>query len=276
MNDTTLAFLLGIVEGITEFLPISSTGHMLLVEHLIGMDLESDPFWKMFTVVIQLGAILAVVVFYFRRLTALVRDFVWGEHRVGRWRHPLVLIVLAVIPAGVVGVAGKKTIDALMGSALPIGIALVGGALAIEGVERIRRDRDRVMDVHEVGPAAAAAIGLAQVASLIPGVSRSAATILGGRLCGLSTRAAADFSFLLSIPTMTAAAAYSLTKHHAAISPDRWIVLAVGFVTSFVVAFLVVAWFLHYVRRHTLRLFVPYRLILGALVIAAWWTGWLI
>jgi undecaprenyl-diphosphatase len=275
MNDIALAVLLGVVEGITEFLPISSTGHMLLVEHGLGVDLEADPFWKMFTVVIQLGAILSVVVFYARRLTSLLRDFVAATPQVPRWRHPVVLILFAVVPAGAVGVLGKKTIDALMSSALPVGMALLAGALAIELVERLRRGRDRMTDVHQVFPWQAAVIGVAQVASLIPGVSRSAATILGGRLCGLNTRAAADFSFLLSIPTMTAAAVYSLSKHQTAISFDRWIVLFVGFVTSFAVALVVVAWFLHYVRSHTLRIFVPYRLVLGAFVIAAWQAGWL-
>ncbi|MCX7701394.1 MAG: undecaprenyl-diphosphate phosphatase, partial [Gemmataceae bacterium] len=243
-----MAVLLGVVEGVTEFLPISSTGHMLLVEQCLGVDLEGDSFWRMFTVVIQLGAILSVVVYYSRRLGNLLRDFLGSQPATPRWRHPVVLILAAVVPAGVAGVVGKKTIDALMASALPVGLALIGGAVAIELVERVRRGRDRVLDVHEVGPLSALAIGVAQIASLIPGVSRSAATILGGRLCGLSTRAAADFSFLLSIPTMGAAAAYSLYKHPAPVEPERWGVLLVGFVTSFLVAWAVVAWFLHYVR----------------------------
>lgn len=275
MNDWALAVLLGIVEGVTEFLPISSTGHMLLVEQWLGVDLEGDSFWRMFTVVIQLGAILSVVVYYSRRLGNLLRDFLSPHPATPRWRHPVVLILAAVVPAGLVGVVGKKTIDALMASALPVGLALIGGAIAIELVERVRRGRDRVLDVHEVGPLSALAIGVAQIASLVPGVSRSAATILGGRLCGLSTRAAADFSFLLSIPTMGAAAAYSLYKHPAPVEPERWGVLFVGFVTSFIVAWAVVAWFLHYVRRHTLRVFVPYRLVLGGIVLAAWQAGWL-
>lgn len=275
MSDWALAILLGIVEGVTEFLPISSTGHMLLVEQWLGVDLEGDSFWRMFTVVIQLGAILSVVVYYSRRLMSLLRDFVATHPVIPRWRHPVLLIMLAVVPAGVVGVIGKRTIDALMSSALPIGLALIGGAVAIEMVERLRRGRDRVLDVQEVGPMTALAIGVAQVASLVPGISRSAATILGGRLCGLSTRAAADFSFLLSIPTMGAAAVYSLYKHPAPVAPERWGVLLLGFVTSFVVAWGVVAWFLHYVRRHTLRVFVPYRLVLGGIVLAAWQARWL-
>ena len=238
MNDYLLAALLGIVEGLTEFLPISSTGHMLLVENIVGVDLEL-PFWKMFTVVIQVGAILAVVVFYAGRLRRLLADFIVPSPRDGkppppRWRHPLVLVVAAVVPAGIIGVVAKKQVDTLMEHALPIGLALLFGGLAIELIERLRQGRDRVTDMAEVSPLQALAIGFAQAIALIPGISRSGATIMGGRLCGLTTRAAADFSFLLSIPTMTAAAGYSLYKHRVPLSERDWCVLAVGFAVSFV------------------------------------------
>jgi undecaprenyl-diphosphatase len=280
MNDYLLALLLGVVEGLTEFLPISSTGHMLLVENLLGIDLEQDAFWKMFTVVIQLGAILAVVVFYAKRLRGLVLDFISPKAddkkpRVPRWRHPLVLVLAAVVPAGLIGVMAKKQIDALMEHALPIGLALLIGGILIEIIERMRRGRDRVADMADVSPLQALAIGFAQAVALIPGASRSASTIMGGRLCGLTTPAAADFSFLLSIPTMTAAAGYSLYKHRVSLSNQQWSILAVGFVTAFVIALAVVAWFLHYLRRHGLRAFVIYRVLLGLAVIAAWSLGWL-
>jgi len=269
MNDLALAVLLGVVEGLTEFLPVSSTAHMLLVEQLVGVDLERDSFWKTFTVVIQLGAILAVVVVYAGRFRSLASDFL----RHPSWRHPSILVMAAVVPAGAIGLLAKKQLDAAMEHALPIGIALIAGAIAIPLIERGRRDRDTVSDVANVTPWQALAIGFAQALALVPGVSRSAATILGGRLVGLTTRAAADFSFLLSVPTMTAAAGYSLLKHRAPISPDRWLVLAVGFVTAFAVALIVVAWFLHFVKRRGLSWFVPYRIILGLAVIAAWATG---
>src|SRR5262245_21374654 len=279
MNDYLLAALLGIVEGLTEFLPISSTGHMLLVENIVGIDLEL-PFWKMFTVVIQLGAILAVVVFYAGRLRRLLADFIApsprdGKPRPPRWRHPLVLVVAAVMPAGIIGVVAKKQVDALIEHALPIGLALLLGGLAIELIERLRQGRDRVTDMADISAWQALAIRVSQAFALIPGVSRSGATIMGGRLCGLTTRAAADFSFLLSIPTMTAAAGYSLYKHRVPISEREWLVLAVGFSISFVVALAVVAWFLHYLRRHGLRAFVVYRLVVGIAVIVGWGAGWL-
>lgn len=276
-KDYVLAILLGIIEGVTEFLPISSTGHMLLFQHAVGLDME-QPYWKLFTVVIQLGAILSVVVFYARRLWSFLTDFVApqasdGKPATPRWRHPLVLVLLAVIPAGLVGVVAKKKIDALMEHALPIGIALLAGGVAIEIIERARQGRDRVNDVEHVSAWQALLIGVAQAVSVIPGVSRSGATILGGRLCGLSTRAAADFSFLLSIPTMLAAASYSLYKHRVSLSGHEWSVLAVGFAVSFIVALAVIAWFLHYVRGHGLRIFVVYRVVLGLVVIIAWAVG---
>jgi undecaprenyl-diphosphatase len=274
MNEFWLAILIGIVEGITEFLPISSTGHMLLVEHWLGLDLEKDEFWKLFTVVIQLGAILSVVVYYWPRLRELVADFFRPQPRsVPRWRHPLVLVLAAVVPAGLVGVALKKQIDRLMEHLLPIGIALIVGAVLIELIERLCKDRGEVEDVAQVSPAQALGIGIAQVLSLIPGVSRSAATIMGGMALGLRLRAAADFSFLLSIPTMSAAAGYSLLRTSAVLTGERWLVLATGFVTAFIVAYAVIAWFLHYVRSHSFRLFVIYRIILGLIVIAAWFYG---
>ncbi len=288
MNDYWLAVILGVVEGLTEFLPISSTGHMLLVQQSLDDQRLADPFWKMFTVVIQLGAILAVTVFYAPRLRDFVIDF-FAPKRVGelgplapvpRWRHPLVLVLVAVVPAGVIGVLAKHRIDQLMEHALPIGLALAVGGVLIELIERWTEGRGTVEDVSQVSPAQAIAIGFAQAVALIPGVSRSASTIMGGRLCGVKLRAAADFSFLLSIPTMTAASGYSLYKYlrehpNEPLDAHRWLVLGVGFVIAFAVALLVVAWFLRYLRSHSFRLFVVYRVLLGAGVIAAWGAGWL-
>lgn len=278
MKNYLLAVLLGTVEGLTEFLPISSTGHLLVVEQLLGMDLAHDPFWKLFTVVIQLGAILAVVAYFARRLLSLVVDFispraVQDSSPVPRWRHPVVLVLAAVIPAGVLGVLAKGQIDDLMEHTLPIGISLIVGGLLIEFVERLRAGHDRVHDAELTPVWAALVIGCAQAVAIIPGVSRSASTILGGRLCGLSTRAAADFSFLLSIPTMLAAASYSLYKHRAPLTGEQWMLLGIGFGVSFVVALAVIIWFLKYVRNHGLRLFVVYRLLVGAGIVILWALG---
>ncbi len=273
MDDFWLAILIGTVEGVTEFLPVSSTGHMLLLQQALGVDLESG-FWKLFTVVIQLGAILAVVVYYGRRLRDLAADFVApARPDVPRWRHPLVLVLAAVVPAGAAGVLLKKQIDQMMEHALPIGVALIAGAAAIEWVERRFGRGGAVEDVAGVSPGQALGVGLAQVLSLVPGVSRSASTIMGGLVCGLRRRAAADFSFLLSVPTMTVAALYSLAKTDASLDTHQWGVLATGFGTAFVVAFLVVAWFLRFIGTHSFRVFVVYRIVLGIVVLAAWWSG---
>jgi undecaprenyl-diphosphatase len=277
MNDYWLAVLLGIVEGLTEFLPISSTGHLLLTEQLLHLELETDPFWKMFTVVIQLGAILAVVVYYQQRLRTLVGDFFAAKsiYPVPRWRHPMILVGAAVAPAGIIGVLAKKQIDQLMEHALPIGFALLIGGILIELIERVCQGRGHVHDAADVTPGQALGIGLAQAVALIPGASRSACTIMGGRLLGLDIRAAADFSFLLSIPTMFAAAGYSLYKHRVPLDAHQWVVLGIGSVVSFIVALAVVTWFLHYLKSHSFRLFVIYRVIVGAAVIVAAWRGWL-
>src|SRR5262245_26535056 len=238
MNDYWLAVVLGIVEGLTEFLPISSTGHLLLAEQVLDVPLKEDPFWKMFTIVIQLGAILAVVVYCWWRLRDLTVDFFAPKNPapVPRWRHPLVLVLAAVVPAGLIGILAKSRIEQAMEHAMPIGWTLLIGGILIELIERACRGRGWVHDAANVSPAQALGIGLAQAVALIPGVSRSASTIMGGRILGLDLRAAADFSFLLGIPTMIAAAGYSLVKHPVAIEVHQWGVLAVGFVVSFVVA----------------------------------------
>jgi undecaprenyl-diphosphatase len=161
MGDYWLAVLLGIVEGLTEFLPISSTGHLLLAQHLLHVPLKDDPFWIMFTVVIQLGAILAVVFYYQRRLRELIGDLfaAKSKYQVPRWRHPLLLVLAAVVPAGLVGILAKRSIDDLMEKALPIGIAFLVGGILIELIERACRGRGWVRDAADVSPWQALAVG---------------------------------------------------------------------------------------------------------------------
>jgi undecaprenyl-diphosphatase len=277
MSDYWLAVILGIVEGLTEFLPISSTGHLLIAQQLLRVPLDEDPFWKMFTVVIQLPAIFAVVVYYFPRLRTLIADFFAKKsiYPVPRWRHPVILVLAAVAPAGIVGILAKKKIDELMEHALPIGVAFLVGGVLIEVIERWCRGRGWVHDAADVSPGQGMAIGVAQAVALIPGASRSACTIMGGRLLGLDMRAAADFSFLLSIPTMFAAAGYSLYKHRVPLDSHQMMTLGIGSVVSFIVALAVVAWFLHYLKSHSFRLFVIYRVVVGTIVIVAALYGWL-
>jgi undecaprenyl-diphosphatase len=277
MSDYWLAVVLGIIEGLTEFLPISSTGHLLIAQQLLNVPLDTNPFWKMFTVVIQLPAILAVVVYYFPRLRGLIADFFATKsmYPVPRWRHPVILVLAAVAPAGITGLLAKKYIDELMEHALPIGVAFLVGGILIEMIERWCRGRGWVHDAADVSPGQALGIGVAQAVALIPGASRSACTIMGGRLLGLDMRAAADFSFLLSIPTMFAAAGYTAYKHRVPLDSHQLMILAIGSVVSFIVALAVVAWFLHYLKSHSFRLFVLYRVVVGTIVIVAALYGWL-
>lgn len=273
MSDHIRAIILGIIEGVTEFLPISSTGHMLLVKDLLGIDLENDPFWKLFIIVIQFGAILSVVWFFRKKLLELVCDFLRVRSVEVMIKHPLFIVCLAVVPAGLAGLLLKKHIDTLMEHTLPIALALIVGGILMEWIERLTQNKGSVTDVKHVSLRASCMIGCAQVVSMIPGVSRSGATIMGGLLCGLNRKTATEFSFLLSIPTMTAASSYSLYKHTAAISSDQWVTLTIGFVTSFIVALCVVAWFLKFVQSHRFRLFIVYRIILGFLIIGLWSVG---
>jgi undecaprenyl-diphosphatase len=187
----------------------------------------------------------------------------------------LILVLAAVVPAGLVGILTKSRIDDLMERALPIGVAFLVGGILIEIIERLCRGRGWVHDAADTTPGQALAIGAAQAVALIPGASRSACTIMGGRLCGLDMHAAADFSFLLSIPTMFAAAVYQLYKYRVPLTSHQWGVLAIGFIVSFVVAWPVVAWFLHFLKTHSFRVFVVYRIVAGLAVIAAAMRGWL-
>ena len=277
MSDNWLAVILGIVEGLTEFLPISSTGHLLIAQQLLHVPLDENPFWKMFTVVVQLPAIFAVVVYYFPRLRTLIADLFAAKsmYTAPRWRHPVILVLAAVAPAGIIGILAKKHIDELMEHALPIGVAFLVGGILIEMIERWCKGRGWVHDAADVSPGQAMAIGVAQAVALIPGASRSACTIMGGRLLGLDMRAAADFSFLLSIPTMFAAAGYSAYKHRMPLESHQLMALGIGSVVSFLVALAVVAWFLHYLKSHSFRIFVIYRVVVGTIVIVAALGGWL-
>lgn len=274
MNDFLLAALLGIVEGITEFLPVSSTAHLRLAQHFLGVTLE-DEFWKLFAVFIQLGAILAVMVLYRARLKQfateaprLVKD---GPYLA--ISHPIPLIGLAFLCTAIPAFLLKKVIGKNLEN-----IPLMAGSLLVGGIVMIAVDllfrHGKTTSVEKMRPWQAAAIGLIQVLSAVfPGTSRSMSTIAGGQLVGLSRSAALEFSFLVSIPVMIVACGYDLLKYvketkaagaEVAISAHQAGVMAVGFVVSFVVAYAVIAWFLGYVRKHGFVPFGVYRIVAGA------------
>ncbi|MDC0678160.1 undecaprenyl-diphosphate phosphatase [Sorangium atrum] len=262
------AVLLGVLEGLTEFLPVSSTGHLILLGAWLGHQSEAA---KTLDIVIQLGAVLAVVVYFRERLSTTVRGMVRRDP--DSLRLALAL-AFAFLPAAVVGLLFHKAIKAYLFGPGPVAAALIAGGLLMIGVESVRRRRpdQGAPRVEDVTLQRALAIGFAQCFSLWPGASRSMTTIVGGQLSGLSTAAAAEFSFLLAIPTLGAATVFDLVKNGRALldAPGGIVALVVGLAVSFAVALLVIAVFLRYLKRYGLAPFGWYRVALGALVLWLW------
>jgi len=253
------AALLGLIEGVTEFIPVSSTGHLILASRWLG---ETGEAAKTFDIFIQLGAILAIVWLYRARLT---RTVLAASHDPASRRFLLNLVV-AFLPAAIVGFLAHDWIKARLFTPVVVATALVAGGLVILLIERLR-PRERVADVADIRPPTALGVGLAQVLSLIPGTSRSGATIMGGYALGLSRRAATEFSFFLSIPVMFAATLYDLLKSRGALGAADLPAFALGFIVSFISALIVVKAFLGYVSRHSFNAFAWYRIVLGGAIL---------
>jgi len=254
--------ILGIVEGITEYLPVSSTGHLILVSRLLGLEGEGV---DAFAVVIQLGAILAVVVQYRRLLWQRSTGLVKGERASIAL---LVALVLGFAPTAVAGLLLRKAIKAVLFGAKPVAIALVVGGIVMIVVEALRaKNEDQGLDgLEHVTPWRAFVIGLGQCVSMWPGSSRSMCTIVAGQLTGLSTATAAEFSFLLGLPTLGAATLYEAYKSRSALVGVGGLNLAIGLVVSFLVAWAVIAGFIAYLKKRGLAPFGVYRILLGVLV----------
>ena len=262
------AVLFGIVEGITEWLPVSSTGHLILLNEFVNLNV-TDEFQSMFDVVIQLGAILAVCALFFRKLNPFDR----GKNQLQKkqtwslWFK----VIAAIIPSGVVGVLFDDWMDEHLHNATVVSIALIVYGVAFILVERMNQGKEpKVSDVHEIGLNTAMIIGLSQCLSLIPGTSRSGSTILGGILVGVSRSAAAEFSFFMAIPTMLGASAIKLLKFFlsgAGFSAMDLMILLVGCTVSYVVSLLVIKGLMAYVRKHSFSAFGVYRILLGIAVL---------
>lgn len=284
MNDYLLSVILGIVEGLTEFLPVSSTAHLRLAEAALHISL-ADPFWKMYTIVIQLGAILALLLFFLLKIVQYVRTFPKGERDNKTWlTHPVSLTLIAFVCTAIPAKLLTKKIGENLENLTVIALALLVGGIVMWAVDIWASRREPLIThVEEMGLPQAVWIGLCQVVSaIVPGTSRSMATIAAGQVAGMDRSSALEFSFLLSIPTMVAATGYSLLKAvHPSVkdiamaggaealsplvmSPERWIVLIIGMAVSFVVAYVVVAWFLGWVRKRGFGIFAAYRIALGA------------
>lgn len=289
MNDYLLSVLLGIVEGLTEFLPVSSTAHLRLSEALLGVNL-SDGYWKMYTIVIQLGAILCLPIYFRARIGEFLSTFPNGRNgNRTLLDHPLSLTAIAfAVTAGpaflLTKVIGKNLENiSVMGAALLIGGVVMWVIDAIYGKPRAAGGY-KTNDMEEMTLGQAIWIGACQITSAVfPGTSRSMSTIAGGQLVGMSRPAALEFSFFLSMPTMIAATGYDLfrsLRHKSGgsaigVAPanlHEWVILAIGFVISFIVAYVVVAWFMHWVRKRGFAPFAVYRIIVGIAVLA-WVTS---
>jgi undecaprenyl-diphosphatase len=266
------AFIMGIVEGLTEFLPISSTGHLILAGSLL--DFTGDKV-KVFEIVIQAGAMLAVIWEYRARIASVLG----GLFTDPRAQKFVLNLVVAFLPAAALGFLFNKRIKAVLFAPVPVALAFIIGGFVILWVERRQRlspTRARIESVDDMSVLDAFKVGCAQAFALVPGTSRSGATIIGGMLFGLSRKAATEFSFFLAIPTLLAATVYSLYKERALLSAADVPMFTVGTIAAFVSAFLCVRWLLRYISTHDFTAFAWYRIVFGLLVLASAWGGWVV
>ena len=262
ISDALRAVILGVVEGVTEFLPVSSTGHLLLAGRFFG--LGEDNFWKTFDVLIQLGAILAIVALYFQKLWKIALGMFSNEDD----RRFVIGVLVAFLPAVVIGlIAGKYIKEVLFNPWIVCFSLIVGGAILL-WVDQIDH-KPHEHDATKFPLLTYLWIGIAQCLAMIPGVSRSGASIVAAMLLGADKRAAAEFTFFLAIPTMVGAIAYDFYKSRAELTTDHLGLVAIGFVVSFITAVIVVKTFLDYVTRHGFQLFAWWRVIVGTLGLVA-------
>lgn len=256
MFDVIKAIILGIVEGLTEFIPVSSTGHLLLIQQFLGF--SDEDFGKSFTVLIQFGAILALLSIYFVRLWQLFTGMFTDPNA----RRFIIGVLIAFLPAAVIGATAYKFIKEVLFNPWVVCFALIAGGAVLLWIDRLDL-KPRYHEATGFTLPMYLVIGLAQCLSMVPGVSRSGATIVSAMLLGADRRAAAEFSFWLAMPTMAGAFAYDLYKNHAQMSSGNAALVAVGFIVSFISAWFVVKTFLGYVTRHGFALFVWWRVAVG-------------
>ena len=267
--DTVLlvkAAIMGIVEGLTEFLPISSTGHLILAGSLLGF---TDAKAKVFEIAIQTGAILAVIIVYWQK----IRETLVALPTSRQAQRFAGNVLIGFLPAVVLGLLFGKAIKAHLFTPQVVATAFILGAFVILWAESRPQSAARVQSVDDMTPLDALKVGLVQCLAMIPGTSRSGATIIGGMLLGLSRKAATDFSFFLAIPTLIGAGVYSLYKERALLSVADLPLFGVGLLFSFISAWICVRWLLRYIASHSFVPFAWYRIAFGLIVLATWWTG---
>lgn len=257
--DIIKAAVLGVVEGITEFLPISSTGHLILVNGYLNFNKD---FTLLFDIVIQLGAILAVIVFFWKKLWPFTKNKLENSKIMSIWYKT----IIGVLPAIVLGKLFADTIEEKLFTPWTVAIMLLLGGLIIIYIEN-KKQKNTINSIEELGYNTAFFIGLIQCLAMIPGTSRSAATIIGALIFGASRTVATEFSFFLAIPTMIAATGYSLLKYGYLLDLNQLVVLATGFIVSFVVALAVIKFLINYIKNNNFKIFGFYRIILGIIII---------
>jgi undecaprenyl-diphosphatase len=262
MLDVIKAIILGIVEGLTEFIPVSSTGHLLLIQQFLGF--SDEDFGKSFTVLIQFGAILALLSIYFVRLWQLFTGMFTDPNA----RRFIIGVLIAFLPAAVIGATAYKFIKEVLFNPWVVCFALIAGGAVLLWIDRLDL-KPRYHEATGFTLPMYLVIGLAQCLSMVPGVSRSGATIVSAMLLGADRRAAAEFSFWLAMPTMAGAFAFDLYKNHAQMSSGSFLLVAIGFVVSFICAWFVVKTFLDYVSRHGFTLFAWWRVAVGTIGLIA-------
>jgi undecaprenyl-diphosphatase len=260
------AAVMGVVEGLTEFLPVSSTGHLILTGSLLHFD---DDKAKVFDIAIQTGAILAVIIVYWQKIRATLVGL--GSQRQAQ-RFAL-NVLIGFLPAAIIGLLAYKAIKAHLFNPGVVAGSFIVGALVILWVEKTQPVKVRIETVDDMSPLDALKVGFAQCFGMIPGTSRSGATIIGGMLFGLSRKAATEFSFFLAIPTLIGAGVYSLYKERALLSMADLPLFTVGFVLSFISAWMCVRWLLRYISTHSFTPFAWYRIAFGIVVLATAWSG---
>jgi undecaprenyl-diphosphatase len=294
LNDYLLSVLLGIIEGLTEFLPVSSTAHLRICEALLHVSLSSG-YWKMYSIVIQLGAILTLPVYFRRHIAKLLSTFPEGEQKdCNYWTHPLSLVIIAFVVTAIPSFLLTKVIGKNLESLYVMGASLLVGGIVMWVVDAMKAPWEKAgpgaagsaihtWNMDDIHGAQSLWIGACQILSAVfPGTSRSMATIAAGQLAGMSRAAALEFSFFLSMPTMAVATLYTLFKSLsgkeenpigvAELTSHQWVVLAIGFVASFIVAYASVAWFMNWVRKRGFAPFAIYRIVVGIAVLA-WAAG---
>ena len=261
------AAVMGLVEGLTEFLPISSTGHLILAGSLLGLDGEKD---KVFDIAIQTGAILAVIIVYWQKISSTMQAL---PHSAAAQRFAF-NVFIGFVPAVILGLLLGKAIKAHLFTPGVVASTFIIGGLIILWAERRPASTVHIHEVEDMRGRDALKVGLVQCLAMIPGTSRSGATIIGGMLLGLSRKAATDFSFYLAIPTLIGAGAYSLYKERALLSMADAPMFAVGLVVSFISAWVCVRWLLRFISSHSFEVFAWYRIVFGLVVLGTSYSGW--